>query len=47
MMSFSDDTQADIIVAFITTSKCLDVLYNINSAYSVGMVSNIYPSNCN
>ena len=43
-MSLSGDKQADIIDAFNTTSKYLDVILNINNFYSDNMVSQIYPS---
>ena len=44
MMSLSDDKQADVIVAFNTTSRCLDDILNINNVYFDNMVSQIYPS---
>ena len=44
MMSLSDDTQADVIDAFNTTSKYLDDILNINNVYFDNMVSQIYPS---
>ena len=44
MMSFSDDTQADVIDAFNTTSRYLDDILNINYVYFDNMVSQIYPS---
>ena len=43
-MSLSDDKQADIIDAFITTSRYLDDILNINNVYFDKMVSQIYPS---
>ena len=42
-MSLSDDKQADIIDAFNTTSRSLDIL-NINNVYVDNMVSQVYPS---
>ena len=33
MMSLSDDKQADIIDAFNTTSRYLDIVLNINNVY--------------
>ena len=33
IMSLSDDKQADIIDAFITTSRYLDDILNINNVY--------------
>ena len=44
MMSLSDDKQADVIVAFKTTSRYLDDISNINNVYFDTMVSQIYPS---
>ena len=44
MMSFSDDTQADVIDAFNTTSRYLDDILKINNVYFDNMVSQIYPS---
>ena len=44
MMSLSDDNQADVIDAFNTTSRYLDVILNINNVYFDNMVSQIYPS---
>ena len=43
MMSLSDDTQADVIDAFNTTSRYLDDILNIY-VYFDNMVSQIYPS---
>ena len=44
MMSLADDKQVDIIYAFITTSRYLDDILNIDNAYLNNMVSQIYPS---
>ena len=44
MMSLSDDTQADVIGVFNTTSRYLDDILNINNVYFDNMVSQIYPS---
>ena len=44
MMSLSDDKQADVIDAFNTTSRYLDVILNTINAYFDNMVSQIYPS---
>ena len=44
MMFLSDDTQADIIDAFNTTSRYLDAFLNIDNVYFDKMVSQIYPS---
>ena len=44
IMSLSDDKQADIVDAFITTSRYLDDILNINNVYFDNMVSQIYPS---
>ena len=43
MTSVSDDNQADIIEAFISTSRYLDDLLNIYNPYFEGMVNQIYP----
>ena len=44
MISLSDDKQADIIVAFNTTSRYLDDILDINKIYFDNMVGQIYPS---
>ena len=44
MMTLSDDTQADVIDTFITTSRYLDDILNINNVYFDNMESQIYPS---
>ena len=44
IMSLSDDTQADIIEAFNSTSRYLDGLLNIDNRYFEGMVTHIYPT---
>ena len=44
MMPLSGDKQAGIIDAFDTTSRYLDDILNIDSAYFDSMVSQIYPS---
>ena len=43
MTSLSDNNQADIIEAFNSTSRYLDVLLNIDTPYFEGMVNQIYP----
>ena len=43
MTSLSNDNQADIIVAFNSTSRYLDDLLNIDNPYFEGMVNRIYP----
>ena len=44
-MSLSDDTQADVIDAFNTTSRYWDDILNFNNVYFDNMVSQIiYPS---
>ena len=45
MMSLSDDTQADVIEAFNSTSRYLDGLLNIDNPHSEGMVSQNDPAN--
>ena len=47
MKDLSSDNQADVIKAFISTSRYLDDLLNIGNAYFEGMVNQIYPKNCN
>ena len=42
MTSLSDDKQADIIEAFKSTSRYIDLL-NIDNPYFEGMVNEIYP----
>ena len=44
IMSFSDDTQADIIEALNSTTRYLDGLLNINNPYFEGIVTQIYPA---
>ena len=44
MMSLSDDTQADVIEAFNSTSRYLDNVLNIDNPYFEGVVSQIYPA---
>ena len=41
-MSLSDDTQAEVIVAFNSTSRYLDDLLHVDILYFEGMVSQIY-----
>ena len=43
MKDLSSDNQADVIKAFISTSRCLDDLLNICNPYFEGMVNQIYP----
>ena len=43
-MSLSDDTHADIIEAFNSTSRYLDDFSNIDNLYFEGMVTQIYPN---
>ena len=45
MTSLSDVKQAEIIKAFKSTSRYLDLL-NIDNPYFEGMVNRIYPLNC-
>ena len=44
MMSLSDDTHADNIEAFNSTSRYLDDLLNSNTPNFEGMVTKIYPT---
>ena len=44
MVSLSDDSKADVIDAFNTTSRYFDDILNINNVYFDNMVSQIYPS---
>ena len=43
-MSLSEDTQADIIEAFNSTSRYLDDLLYIDNPYFEGMVTQMYPT---
>ena len=43
-MSLSGDTQADVIEAFNSTSRYLEVLWNIDNLYFEGMIRQIYPA---
>ena len=44
MKDLSSDNQADVIKAFNSTSRYLDVLLNIDNPYFEGMVNQICPS---
>ena len=44
IMSLSDDTQADVIEEFKSTSRYLDDLLNIDNPYFGGLVCQIYPA---
>ena len=44
MKSLSRENQADIITAFISTSRYLDDLLNIDNIYFDQMVDRIYPT---
>ena len=44
MLSLSDNNQADVVEAFNSTTRYLDVLLNINDSYFEQMVSQIYPT---
>ena len=44
MYSLNHDNQADVIEAFNSNSRYLDVLLNIDNPYFEGMVKQIYPS---
>ena len=44
MLSLSDNNQTDILEAFNSTSRYLDVLLNIDNPYFVQMVGRIYPT---
>ena len=44
MLSLSDNNQTDIIEAFISTSRYLDDLLNIDNPYFEQMVGQIYPT---
>ena len=45
MDSLNHDNKADVIEAFISTSRYLDDLLNIDNPYFEGMVKQIYPPN--
>ena len=44
MFSLSEDNQSDVIEAFISTSRYLDNLLNIDNNFFDSMVNHIYPS---
>ena len=44
IISPSDDTQAEVIEAFNSTSRYLDDLLNIDNPYFEGILSQIYPA---
>ena len=44
MLSLSEDNQSDVIKAFNSTCRYLDVLLNINNNFFDSMVNRIYPS---
>ena len=44
MLSFSDIYQADVVEAFISTSRYLNDLLNTDNSYFAQMVSQIYPT---
>ena len=43
MLSFSENNQSDVIEAFISTSRYLDDLLNIDNNFFDSMVNRIYP----
>ena len=44
MLSLSDDNQSEVIRTFISSSRYLDDLLNIDNYFFDSMVSHIYPS---
>ena len=44
MLSLSEDNQSDVIEAFISTSRYLDNLLNIDDNFFDSIVNRIYPS---
>ena len=44
MLSFSEDNQSGVIEAFNSTSRYLDVLFNIDNNFFDSRVNRIYPS---
>ena len=44
MLSLSDNNQADVVEAFISTSSYLDDMLNIDNSYFKRMVGQIYPT---
>ena len=44
MLSFSEDNQSGVIEAFISTSRYLDDLLNIDNNFFNNMVNRMYPS---
>ena len=43
MKDLSSENQADVIMAFTSTSRYLDDLLNIDNPYFEGMVNQLYP----
>ena len=44
MLSFSEDTQSDVIETFNSTAGYLDDLFNIDNNFFDSMANRIYPS---
>ena len=44
MLSLSDNNLADVVEAFNSTSRYLDITLNIDNAYFAQKVSQIYPT---
>ena len=44
MLSVSEDTQSEVIEAFISSPVYLDVLLNIDNNFFDSMVNHVYPS---
>jgi hypothetical protein len=44
MLSLSENTQQDVILAFNNASGYLDDIFNLDNSYFDQMVSNIYPT---
>jgi hypothetical protein len=44
MLSLSENTQQDLILAFNNTSRYLDGIFDLDNSYFDQMVSNIYPT---
>ena len=44
MLSLSDNNQADVVVAYDSTSRYLDELLHVDDPYFAQMVSQIYPT---
>jgi hypothetical protein len=44
MLSLSENTKQDVVLAFKNTFRYLDDIFNLDNSYFDQMVSNIYPT---